>query len=470
MLRPLDRTRRDAPLYPGADRTLRDCFDRQHLLVRIDAALDLAGIAAPLESVYVVDAGRPAIHPEVLLRALLLGLIYQVPSHRQLVERIGENLAWRWFCHFTLDDPVFDHSTLTVFLDRVDVTLLTQVLDRLNDELAAASLFSSHVYLDSSLIPAAVATRDLTRHDPADGPLEPDPGRGTWHGRRGTPGGDGHPGTVRMAQYQDAAGRLPLSGTDPDARWRTQGHRTILGYKEHVIADRSGFILARDTTPAQVQDPVGGLPLLDRLPPGITTLAADTGYRAGAFRRQVRRRGITPSIPLGCNQSTGPPPGFADHGDHLVCPVGITLRAASFPTPEGQLRFRAPSAACRVCPLRTSCVSPSRVAKAVWVSVYRREFYRAAQLQTTRQYERERRRRQTVIEGVFAHLDQLGGTRARVRGQERMQKQGTLLAIAHNLLKAMTKRRFWPRVAGALPRPALPPAWFVLHRAHLVPS
>ena len=98
---------------------------------------------------------------------------------------------------------------------------------------------------------------------------------------------------MELRRYQDAAGRLALAASDPDARWRRQGKRSILGYKEHVIADRSGFILARRTTPAHIQDVAGALPLLEQLPAWITTLTADTGYRSGRFRWQLRHRGIT---------------------------------------------------------------------------------------------------------------------------------------------------------------------------------
>lgn len=450
MLRPIDRTRREGPLYPGATRTLRDCLDPKHLLIRIDTALDLASSAEPLGTVYRAG-GRPAIHPEIVLRALLLGAIYQIPSHRQLCEHIKENLAWRWFCHLTLDDAVFDHSTLSVFLERAGAATLGTVLDRLNEALAAADLLSPRTYLDASLIPAAVAHRDLDPREATAPALSEDKETDTWQERTSTPATEEHPAQIQMRRYQDEQGRLTLSATDPDARWRTQGRRSVLGYKEHVIADRSGFILARRTTPAEVADVAGALPLLDTLSLEIASVTADTGYRAGALRRQLRRVGITAYIPLGCNQEAGSPEGFVDHYDHLICPEGKLLLPASVPDAEGSIRFRAQAADCRVCPRRETGVSGSRGAKALWASTYRLELRQAARTNQTVRYAREQRRRQTVIEGVFAHLDQLGGTGAHVRGLERVNRRGTVLALAHNILKAMTKRRFWHRDGATAP-------------------
>src|SRR5206468_6143827 len=105
--------------------------------------------AAHLEERYHQRLGRPAIHPEIVLRLLLLAALYQVPSYRALCDRLSENLAWRWFCHLTLDDPVPDHSTLSVFLDRVGAAGLQTVLETLNAGLAKAGLLSHHLYLDS---------------------------------------------------------------------------------------------------------------------------------------------------------------------------------------------------------------------------------------------------------------------------------------------------------------------------------
>ncbi len=50
MLKPLDRSRRDGPLYPGSSKTLTDFIDPKHLLRRIDANFDFAGLVQCLET------------------------------------------------------------------------------------------------------------------------------------------------------------------------------------------------------------------------------------------------------------------------------------------------------------------------------------------------------------------------------------------------------------------------------------
>lgn len=465
MLRPIDRPRRDGPLYPGAARTLRDCIDPKHLLLRIDSTFDVAALAADLEQRYHPTTGRPGIHPEIVLRALLLAGLYGVPSNRELCQRISENLAWRWFCHLTLDDPVFDHSTLSVFLDRVGPDDLQRVFDRLNAALAEAGLLSGRTYLDSSLVAANVRTQTLAPRDEGDDPPTPAGGEeDVFVARATTPRQGSEPAQIRLLRYQDAEGRLPLPLHDRECRWRTLRGRSVLGYKEHVLVDRSGFILARGRTPANVSDVAGALPLLDALPLHPRSLTADTGYRAGSFRHALQRRGITPYIPVAPTQDVTPED-FTDHFDHFVCQQGALLLPMSGPDADQSVRYQAPVEACRPCPLRASCVSPSRVAKQLWASRYRVTYPRAHRLNATLRAAREQRHRKTVVEGVFARLDRLGGTRARSRGRERGDQHGTMTAIAHNILKAMTKRRFFHRDAPALPPSTAHPVRSVLvHR------
>lgn len=459
MLRPLDRARREGPLYPGADRRLRDLIDPKHLLIRIDTAFDFATLSAELEHAYVPERGRPAIPPEVVLRALLLAALYQVPSYRQLVERISENLAFRWFCHLTLDDPVVDHSTLSVFVSRVGRSGLEAVVERLNASLLAAGLLSTRLYLDSSLLPAAVQTSALSPRTSDDPPPEPE--GEVFVTRTHETGSDEEPAQIQLRRYQDALGRLPLPLHDLDARWRTIRGRVVLGYAEHLIVDRSGFILARESTGADVTDAAGALPLLDRLPVVPTSLTADSGYRALVFRRSLRKRGIPHYIPLGRQQMGTVPPGFIDHGDHMRCPQQAILSPRGFPDEHGNQRYAASARDCQPCPLRSSCVAPAERSKALNLSIYRREIPRAKALMATRRYAIEQRRRQTVVEGVFARLDRLGGIRLRVCGLERVNAHNALAALAHNILKALTKRRFWHREAGICRPPA--PARFSDH-------
>jgi IS5 family transposase len=454
MLKPLDDTRRDGPLYPGSTKTLRDFIDPKHLL-KVDANFDFEALVEFIGDKYDPAIGRPAIHPEVLVRALLLDAIYDIGSYRQLCERITENLAWRYFCHLALEDKVFDHSTITVFVERLGAASFQELLKRLNIELVRLSLLSPRTYVDSSLVEASSSKKGL---EPSD--LSPEQfkqqatekdGVFTVLEKKFADPDEGKPASFQYLRYQDGEGRLPLSRVDPDARWRKPNDHqpAILGYKENLIVDKSGFILAREVTRADASDLVGIEPLLERLPVEPRSFAADTGYRSGRLRQLLRRRGITPYIPLHPNQeassnaamATGE---FTFHGDHLSCRQGKILKP-DFPDAKEIVHYVARQSECQACSVREACLAPKETRKHVAVSRYELELRKARELNQTEPFRREMRRRKTIVEGVFARLDRLDWDKARLRGLVKVDCQASIAALAHNILKALSKVRFWRR-------------------------
>ena len=73
-----------------------------------------------------------------MVRALLICSLYNIASFRRLCSAISENLAYRWFCFLTIDDPVFDHSSISHFIDRIGRDGFAAIFDGLNDELLQA--------------------------------------------------------------------------------------------------------------------------------------------------------------------------------------------------------------------------------------------------------------------------------------------------------------------------------------------
>ena len=75
----------------------------------------ISSATSPLSS----GMGRLSIAPEMLLRAMLLQAFCSVRSERQLMERLEFDLLFRWSVGLGIDDPVWDHSTLSKIRDRL---------------------------------------------------------------------------------------------------------------------------------------------------------------------------------------------------------------------------------------------------------------------------------------------------------------------------------------------------------------
>ncbi len=86
---------------------------QNHLVRQVDAALDFEFIRDLVAPLYCRNNGRPAIDPVMLIKMMLLGYLFGIPSERRLVQEIQVNLAYRWFLRLGLTEKVPDASTLS---------------------------------------------------------------------------------------------------------------------------------------------------------------------------------------------------------------------------------------------------------------------------------------------------------------------------------------------------------------------
>ncbi len=78
---------------------------QDHLLRKIDRFLDLSDLHQHLAPYY-SHTGRPSIDPERMMRMLIIGFCLGIRSERRLCEEVKLNLAYRWFCRLSIEDPV----------------------------------------------------------------------------------------------------------------------------------------------------------------------------------------------------------------------------------------------------------------------------------------------------------------------------------------------------------------------------
>lgn len=75
------------------------------------------------------------------------------------------------------------------------------------------------------------------------------------------------------------------------------------------------------------------------------------------------------------------------------------------------------------------------------MSVHYAEFEWARDLNKTPAYSEAIRKRQTIIEGVFVCQARLGWARCKLRGLWKVDCEGFLASLAHNILKALRRLR-----------------------------
>ena len=160
-----------------------------HIIRRLDDAIDWEARCAPMRDCYSAERGRPAFEPEILLAISLLRHIYHIDSLRSASAEIQTNLVYRWFIGCPLGEPVPHFSTVSAnLLHRIPKELFARAFaDALCDILDAGVMQPEELIYKSAFLTEdgefyALATRYLAVYDQlslfpaeeADAPETPD--------------------------------------------------------------------------------------------------------------------------------------------------------------------------------------------------------------------------------------------------------------------------------------------------------
>lgn len=426
-----------------------------HLVRKIDAAVDFSFIHPLVEDLYCADNGRPALDPTLMFKALFLGYLFGIRSERQLVREIEVNVAYRWFLRLGLTDKVFDASTLSQNRRRrynhSDVA--QQIFDRIVEQAIGKGLVDGTVlYTDSTHLKAnanknrydqrVVAKSRSDYWDALDAAIDEDRAA---HGKK----------PLKSAAPREPEAKVTkVSRVDPDAGYMVRdGKPKGFFYLDHRTVDgRLGIITDTHVTPANVHDSIPYLGRLDRQRDrfgfDVGAVGLDAGYATTGIAKGLEERGILGVT--GYRRPTRPRPGMmarkeftydADR-DTYRCPAGEDLAYATTDR-NGYRQYKSDPKICRDCPLRDACTTNAKMQRTltrhVWAEV--REKVDAHRL--TPWGKRIYKRRKETVERSFADAKQLHGHRyARFRGLIGVKAQCLLAAAAQNIKKIALA--LWP--------------------------
>lgn len=91
--------------------SLESLVPEEHLLRKIDKAVDFSFIYDLVEERYSSDTGRPSLDPVTLIKIPIIQYMFGIKSMRQTIKDIEVNVAYRWFLGLDFNDSVPHFST-----------------------------------------------------------------------------------------------------------------------------------------------------------------------------------------------------------------------------------------------------------------------------------------------------------------------------------------------------------------------
>jgi transposase len=421
---------------------LGDAVPEDHLVRKIDAALDLSWLRSELAPYY-SSTGRPSIDPELMIRMLVVGYVFAIRSERLICREVQVNLAYRWFCKLGIEDTIPDHSAFSrARHERFrQGHVFRRVFERVVEACIAADLVGGEGFaVDASLIQAdANKQRSIAG---GDWRKDRDPAKSNRAVKE-------YLETLNDTAWGAATDVVPkfVSPSDPAAQW-TGAHKgpAFFAYANNYLIDvKFGVIVDVEASRAIRQAEVGAARTMiertgERFGLKPERLAADTAYGAAPMLNWlVEEKNIAPHIPV-FDRSKRVDGTFSRSdfrydptNDVYHCPAGKTLTTTGTLVNGGTtLLYLARKHDCDGCKLRSQCCP-----KVPFRKVPRDQHEAARDIARsfagTEAFEQSRHERKK-IEMRFAHLKRiLRLGRLRLRGPRGAQDEFVLAAIAQNL-------------------------------------
>ena len=416
---------------------------REHLLRKIDAAVDFARVYEMVEGLYCLDNGRPSIDPVVLFKIVMIQHLFGIPSLRRTVAGIQVNLAYRWFLGYALNDAIPHFSTVSYnFRNRFKEETIEAVFRWILYEANQAGYVDPEtVYIDGTHIKAnANINKKIKKQVPVAAARYREELMGEVnrdreeHGKPPLGGGKDEPKEKEST----------VSATDPESGMFHKGeHKKCFAYEAHTACDGHNFVLDVVVTPGNVHDSVAFHPLYDMLKkdfPQMETIVADSAYKTPYICKRIFDDGkvLSTAYKRPMTMKEGHEWWkyvYDEYYDCVICPEYHTLHYTTT-NRDGYREYKSRSYICRECPTRDRCTNAKSCEKIVQQHVWQDYIELAEDARYTPEYKALYEKRKEKIERVFADAKEKHGMRyTQYRGLTAVTNWVKLKFAAMNLKK-----------------------------------
>ncbi|UFJ41908.1 IS1182 family transposase [Brevibacillus humidisoli] len=423
--------------------SLDELVPRDHLVRKIEKAIDFSFIYDLVKDRYSPDNGRPSIDPVVLIKMVFIQYLFGIRSMRQTIKEIETNVAYRWFLGYDFTQPIPHFTTFGKnYVRRFQGTdLFEQIFTRILEEACRHGFVDpSALYIDSTHVKAHANKRKYSKqrvqeeqkkyqqqlHDE----LNQDR---IEHGKKPLP-------KKSDTKWKE----VKQSTTDPDSGWFVKNEKEqTFAYSFHAASDEHGFVVSAVVTAANIHDSQVFTNVFEQAIENVgkpNAVAVDAGYKTPYISKYLLDEGVRPVMPYTRSHTKK---GFFRKHDYVydeyfdcsICPAGQVLSYETT-TREGYRMYRSDSEICSHCPLRFQCTESREAVKRISRHIWADYLEEVEHLRHTEVNKRLYTRRKETIERVFANLKEKHGLRwTTLRGLKKVTMQAMLAFAAMNLKK-----------------------------------
>ncbi|NUU98986.1 transposase [Marinitoga sp. 1154] len=424
---------------------IEDLVPEDHLVRKIEAAINFDFIYKLVEDKYSQDNGRPSIDPVVLIKIVLIQYIFGIRSMRQTIKEIETNVAYRWFLGYGLHEKIPHFSTFGKNYERRfrGTDIFEKIFKHILEEAIKNNLINAEeIFIDATHVKANANKKKYikkiiekeTKSYKAKLEAEINEDR-KKHGKK----------PLKPKKEEPKKKETKESTTDPESGMlNKQGKEKMFAYSYHAASDRNGFVLGVKVTGANIHDSEMFEEVLEEAIKNTNkkpkAVAIDAGYKKGFIIKSIFEKGIIPVVPytrpIGRKGMMNKRKFKYDkERDVYICPQGEKLKYVTT-TREGYKEYKSDRLICEMCPLLDKCTSSKDKIKKIARHIWEDEIEKADKIRLSEYGKEVYSRRKETIERVFADLKEKHSMRwTTLRGKEKVSIEALLVFAAMNLKK-----------------------------------
>lgn len=270
---------------------------QDHLLRKIEAAVDFNKIYPMVEEYYSKDTGRPSVDPVILFKMAFIQHLYGIRSMRQTVKEIEVNVAYRWFLHYDFSTPVPHFATVSyAFANRFPADVFENIFKWILDEICQKKFLRPEVlFVDGTHIKANANKKKnykkmIDQNTQAYAQKlreEVDKDREEHDKKPLKDKDDGDNDNTSSPKQKE----ITVSTTDPESGLFHKGeHKVVFAYSANTACDANNYVVDFNLVPGNINDSTSFDGLYERLKnrfAELTTIVADAGYKTPWICKQV---------------------------------------------------------------------------------------------------------------------------------------------------------------------------------------
>ena len=384
---------------------------KNHLLRKIDEAVNFERLYEIVGDLYCKDNGRPSVDPIVLFKIVLIQHLYGIRSLRQTVADIEMNVAYRWFLGYRISEPVPHFATVSYnFKHRFNSETVERIFCWILEEVNRAGYLSPEVvFVDGTHVKANANMKKQVKHAiPVAAKVYEKQLREEVNADREEHGKKPFDDDPPNAQVEEKV--ITTSTTDPDCGvFRKGDHKRCFAYAVQTACDRHNYILGVDVHAGNMNDSVAFDGIYEQVTqrfPEINVVTMDAGYKTPWICKRIIEDRRIPSLPYKRPMTKEGNHEwwkyvYDEYYDCVICPEYSVLKYSTT-NRDGYREYKSDPNVCRNCPTRHLCTASKQCQKLVQLHIWRDFVEQAEEIRHTPLGKQTYEKRKETIERVFA--------------------------------------------------------------------